>query len=860
MKKNLLATLLLLLTFFCGFSQEQPPAVEWAEPYRGGTRGGSISPFKGPGHLFALIKYQNSNSGSANISKFNADGIVKDQYISAEGGSSNAPVMTQCASQDGGVLVFLLMDRVLRKYDDNLNLSWQKNVSYQVQNATPTQSNGFYLLTNRFVSNTTVTEIKRIKSDGSEEWTIELTDIINISDLKTSADDGLIVAYSNGVRKYNANGSLAWSNTGIFGSYQIMPSADASFYVLARNNTTNISYVVLVNSSNGNATWTKSLTGETISDFERTSDNGCVFSTNTGLYKYNSSGVLQWKNVDYTSGKIAVSGDDKIFVVRDNAIFKLNYNNETLWTKNFNRNHYIIQDIHEASDFGLYVNAVKNATTFNTSPNFLVFKLAAPASPCKMSFDITGNSATFCQNGSIDLGASFGKVSFKHMALLTDISIQWYRGNFALTSATDSAYTTSINGNYRLEVTQGNCEALSRSVTLKIVNETSPFVTTDKRIICQGTQTSLRALGCEGTVVWSTGDTGDTLWVAPTATTSYSAVCQQTINNETCQSAPSLKFTITVVSTSNLQITAITGSKEFCEQDSTVLEPVITGGIAPFSYIWASADNTFSYEPKLVVTQENKYILRVFDNAGCSASTDLFEIRKNAKPLAPTILSPSGTQICTGATVSLTTAAKENSYLWFKNNTGIAEATKEAYTPTSAGIYKLKVTNTKGCSAMSANTITITEVVIPQPSIKQSNDSLVSSAASGNKWYFNGGELSQTSPKIQFTQLGSYQVKVFDKGCESPISAVFQPVLLANEEHTPYIQMYPNPTADKVYLKSARLFTYKLIDAAGRLVGKSTVKQDTHTIDFTGFSTGTYLIVLEQENGNAVVKKVNVSR
>ncbi|MFN8355009.1 MAG: SdrD B-like domain-containing protein [Spirosomataceae bacterium] len=48
---------------------------------------------------------------------------------------------------------------------------------------------------------------------------------------------------------------------------------------------------------------------------------------------------------------------------------------------------------------------------------------------------------------------------------------------------------------------------------------------TDCLNICAGQKVVLYADGCEGTVEWSTGDTGPSIVVTPTVTTSYSAVC-----------------------------------------------------------------------------------------------------------------------------------------------------------------------------------------------------------------------------------------------------------------------------------------------------------------------------------------------
>lgn len=1020
MTKNFLFTILLLLSYYYSYTQEQTPAIEWVEPYNGGNRGGSITTFQGPNVLFALIKSQNSISGTASISKFYADGLVKDQYVSVEGGSSNVPYMLQCASQDGGVLAYLSSSHVFKKYDANLNLSWEiTDIYFYVQRATATLTNGFYLQGYSFTNNKTVTELKKMRNDGSIEWSVDISGFSStINDIQTTSDDGVIIASANGIRKYNLLGNLLWSNTDILGASQLIISDPSIMYTYTNSNNTRS--IVQLNTSNGNANWTRLLTGESISDFERTSDNGCVFSTNTGLYKYNSAGGLQWKNTNFSSVKITSTGDGKIFVIKNNAITKLTFANEQVWSKSFNSNYYIIQDISGASDFGLYVTAVKNGINYNPGPNFFLFKLASPDTPCKTNFDIIGENATFCRNGSLFLSSKMGNVSMEYLTYLTSFSFQWHKNNTPIQFATNYYYTALQTGNYSLKIRQQGCETTSREVGLNIVNSSAPTIEADTRQICVGTPLSLRARGCEGTVVWSTGARGEQIDVTPQITTTYNAWCETTVNNELCQSYASSNFTVTVRAFSNLKISDIAGKREFCPDDSTELKPTLTGGIPPFSYTWIKNSAIVSKKANPSLSEEGDYVLHVFDNVGCYNQSDIIQIKKadnpvspvinppastilcldghvtlstnsqassyqwiinsheikneinpsynvtvpgsyllkvtNASgcssisndavvitpsdlsikgiegkkelckgsstqlqviilggvepynyawtkndtiqshnnnviikqkgdyiftvidkvgctrssqpilikelniPITPVISSSSGTEICVDGKSILTTSSKAISYQWYLNDKEIEGANNQFYTAASSGKYQLKITNENNCSSVSENAITITQIIIPQPTIKQSNDSLISSASIGNKWYFNTAELPFTSQKIKFTEVGNYQVKVFEKGCESVISTNFIPIILANELESSHIQLFPNPTSDKVFIKSSKAINYQLIDVTGRILGQSTIKGHSHTIDLNRFISGNYFVILQEDNGHNFVRKLSINR
>lgn len=854
MTKNFLFTVLLLLSYYYSYTQEQTPAIEWIEPYNGGNRGGSITTFPGPNVLFALIKGQNSISGTASISKFYVDGLVKHQYIFAEGGSSNAPAMSQYASQDGGVLVYLFFSKVLRKYDSDLNLSWEKPIDFSIQFAKATLTNGFYIVG---VDNNNIA-LKRMKSDGSIEWSVDITEFANkLVGIQTTNDDEVIIGGLNGIRKYSASGELVWKNKTILFASALTKVDSSIFYVYL--NSSAMASVTQLNTSNGEINWTKLHWGEDINNFERTSDNGCVFSTSTGLYKYDSTGNLQWKNVDYGSSIVTASDDGKLLVLKKNAIAKLTLTNEQLWTKSFNSDYYTIQNMHSASDSGLYVSAVKNGIHYNTAPDYLLFKLAAPKAHCKTNFHIVGEDTTYCEAGILSLSSKISNVPMEYMSYLTSFSFQWFRDNTVIESANVYAYTATQTGNYFVQVRQEGCVASTGRVALNIVSRSAPIIESDKAIVCAGMSTTLKANGCDGTVVWSTGARGQQVAVILQATTTYDAICEKMVNNELCQSGPSNKIIIFVKDSSNLKIDEIKGNKVFCENSSTDLTASIIGGKAPFLYKWTKEAKSFSQNKDITINEEGSYIFSVIDSMGCETHSDTLKIRKSSNPVVPIINSPVTTEICNNGSIILTTAAKENAYQWLINDKEIEGAMNQFYTAIAPGKYQVKVTNTDNCSSISGNSITVLQHLVLQPSIRQSGDSLISSAVAGNKWYLNGNELPITAQKIKFTEVGIYQVKVIEKGCESALSVTFLPIALANEHETAHIQIYPNPASDKAFIKSSKVFSYQLIDVTGRLLSQSTTKSFSHTIDLNRFSSGNYFVILQEEAGNHFVRKLSVN-
>jgi large repetitive protein len=89
----------------------------------------------------------------------------------------------------------------------------------------------------------------------------------------------------------------------------------------------------------------------------------------------------------------------------------------------------------------------------------------------------------------------------------------------------------------------GTCNSSeSNKVTVTVTIPTVPTISCATSTICAGSEITLVATGCEGTVKWSDGQTGDIVKATPTRTTDYTATC--TVG--TCTSNPSSIATVNV--------------------------------------------------------------------------------------------------------------------------------------------------------------------------------------------------------------------------------------------------------------------------------------------------------------------------
>lgn len=172
--------------------------------------------------------------------------------------------------------------------------------------------------------------------------------------------------------------------------------------------------------------------------------------------------------------------------------------------------------------------------------------------------------------------------------------------------------------------TQDICGLVTQSSTLWIVPITPIIVSApDTSIVCPNTPITLQAQFSGGyppyTVVWSTGDTANSVTVNPgnVTTTYYYAV------SDTC-SGIAVTDSITVNVSPGLPLTVI-GSDICIPLNGTgTLTANGSGGFPPYSYIWLLSGNFVGFNQDLVITgiQDTIYVVRVYDGCGSLFSID----------------------------------------------------------------------------------------------------------------------------------------------------------------------------------------------------------------------------------------------
>nr|WP_266364386.1 SdrD B-like domain-containing protein [Tellurirhabdus rosea] len=236
-------------------------------------------------------------------------------------------------------------------------------------------------------------------------------------------------------------------------------------------------------------------------------------------------------------------------------------------------------------------------------------------------------------------------------------TVVWSNGMTG-SSITDRPGSTT---NYTAKCRVGSC--LSESSNLIAVNVTNssatrPTVTVSKSAICKGETVVLSATGCTGaTIVWSTGETGASITVAPVTTTEYYAACRV---GSSCNSQPA-KVTITVNTPPTPEV--FCSASRICPGETVVLSV----GSCTGTPLWSTGATTSSITVSPTVTTSYTVVCR---SGQCSSDPSQAYTISVEAPAAP-VITASTLEFESGQPVSLSaTGCGTGQVVWSTGATG----------------------------------------------------------------------------------------------------------------------------------------------------------------------------------------------
>ncbi len=474
---------------------------------------------------------------------------------------------------------------------------------------------------------------------------------------------------------------------------------------------------------------------------------------------------------------------------------------------------------------GIYTVSVTDGNNCVSSNTVLI------AEPSILSLTVTPADAHCNQSdGSATVNASGATAPYSYL---------W---NTGITTPTLSSIAA---GTYSITVTDDNGCTSASSVQVNNLNGVTANIQASSPASCNG--------ACDG---WATavGISGNApynyLWSNANASNNANNLCAGTFSvtitdDDGCTATTTVVISQPAAITSTLTTTAVNC---FGGNDGNISVANISGGTAPFNYLWTngSAGNSISN------TSAGTYSVTITDDNGCSGVfsgtiTSPTQLTVNASP---------ATAVCSGTAVNITAAANGGTpaynYSWSNGLNGASAS----FTPGVSGNFSVTVTDAKNCTAIGNVSVTVWDL----PVVTFNSDNVsgcgplcinfenTTPNSLTSAWSFGDGTTGYGITADNCYSLpGSYNVSLTVTDINGCSNSLIKPS---------YITVHPDPVAAFVMnpqpttiLNTTIFFTDKSVGATawnwsfGDLINSSSSIQHP-SFTYPSNDTGTYAVML----------------
>ena len=302
----------------------------------------------------------------------------------------------------------------------------------------------------------------------------------------------------------------------------------------------------------------------------------------------------------------------------------------------------------------------------------------------------------------------------------------------------------------------------------------------------------------------------------------------------------------------------IDGDSIICSWSSPqVLTAIPTGnGTPPYTYVWSNGQSNSNI---LTIINPGNYCVTVTDSTGCVDSA-CFTVSVQDIPIYST---PSPPIICLGDTITLE--------FWNTPLTNIVWVPTGDTThmihdnPNSSTTYIVEGIDVNGCDRRGEVLVSVYQsmplspITLPNPPEVCVGDSVIIEVNQGfvNYWWNTGNPLDQGEDRVVIypTQDFTYVIEALDSnGCESREEILVLVDTCATgmySEMFSKINIYPNPTSDKLYvdLPKNEIFTISVLSIEGKLILQEIEVVNSIVIDSEKLTKGSYILRIENDKG-----------
>ena len=458
--------------------------------------------------------------------------------------------------------------------------------------------------------------------------------------------------------------------------------------------------------------WSNSLTTKDIQQLAAgnysvtvTDANGC---TSTIAIQLNNTSAL---TITSTSGNIACAGSNTGWINTNATGGVAPYS--ILWNN------------------GQTQNSISNLATGNYSVNY------TDAFGCSSQSTFTINSTTdsievdFTTSDVKCFGDSSGTINTIVNGGTAPYTYLWSN------NLTSGMINNLPKGIYTVTITDANGCAVTKSVSLSQPLAPIQINASLYHIACKGDSTGSIELFVNGslgnyTYLWSNDST--TKRISNLQAGNFSVIVSD-------MNGCSISKTYQINEPDSALDLSITNNNTPCSSTNTTLNATITGGLAPYTFLWNTGENS----PSITTNSNGNYLLTITDANGCSRNESLI-VNNNQLPLSITPVSQN-INCAIGQMgyirVTINGGNPPYQYLWSNGNNS------NSIYNISAGIYTVTVSDASGCTK--EFTKTITDVTNAHAQVLENNEICIGEyatlkcdtlPAATYQWYYNNEPLN----------------------------------------------------------------------------------------------------------------------